>query len=805
MIDTKKLHELTKKGVITIESGIRVIDASKLDGQTPRRLPPAPVKLQKVRGDATRQKPYVANPSPSPEPESTGRKTLLPEDLRKRETLNERFTKEFEMVEGEVPHGIGLDVGTSFLVAGRFDKQGHINFAKIRDCFLHIPYKTPINQRMIKKGLDDRHVPYIEQPDGYYVLGEDAFTMANERHQNTRRPMSRGVLSPKEKAAFPILKELINLILIKPRIENEKVVFSVPAKPIDAKFDQLFHQDMIKSFIASKGFEPHPMNEAEALAYSELLEDGLTGIAISCLIPGTKIYANYDIKNIEDICVGDTVITHKGRPQKVLDVITKNFKGISTKIMIQGYSDNVDDYQFVDNHELYIFRKGNWQWVGCEDVFPGDLVGEPIVNQDIQQNKHTMTICKKITSSPKTIKTSYRVSQDLQRLMGYFLGDGSVGKAEGCIQFDFHRSEKENILDVQEIFQKVFGKKSAEINKGNNVIRIKCYSRGLASWFHTHCYNDMGEKVFPWSLQRMSKGDCLNLLTGLLRSDGRITNDKLEFFNTSTNLIWLTKQLFSRVGIAASIGYREPRLGGKIGERQIIGKKIKWRVSSCGKLTTNSLLEMVSNLDCSNSIISEKLSIQSGFCCGIVQEVVKELYEGIVYDLKIDEDHSFSGPMLTIHNCGAGMMNIVVLSAGDPVVTFSTSRSGDWVDEQAAIATDMTMSLVQQEKEGDTLDLMNPDPHNQIHQAISVYYGNLLVYTLENIAHDLTNSPSLPKFKEPIPLVVGGGTSLPKGFIDKFKQALDVIDMPVQISQIRHARDPLHAVCNGLVLAASMN
>ena len=340
------------------------------------------------------------------------------------------------MAEEDIPKGVGLDVGTSFLVAGRFNNGGTIDFVKVRDCFLHIPYKTPINKTMLQRGLDDRQAPYIEQPDGFYVLGEDAFTMANERHQDTRRPMSRGVLSPKEKAAFPILKELISLVIREPKHKKERLVFSVPAKPIDADFDQIFHSDMVRSFIVSKGYDPQPMNEAEALAYSELLEEGLTGIAISC---------------------------------------------------------------------------------------------------------------------------------------------------------------------------------------------------------------------------------------------------------------------------------------------------------------------------------------------------------------------------------GAGMMNIAVMSSGDPVVSFSTSRAGDWVDTQAAIATDMTRSLVQQEKEGDTLDLMNPDPNNQIHQAIAIYYGNLLVYTLENIAHDLERSPALPKFKDPIPLVVGGGTSLPKGFIKKFEQALTAVNMPVEISQVRHAADPLHAVTNGLVLAASMN
>ncbi len=428
-MDEKKLHELTKDGVVYTENGIRVIDASKLGGSPRLRQVPVPPKRERRPPQQN-----VAPPSSEPDPEEP--KVLLPDDLKKREILSKNFIKEFDMAENEIPKGIGLDVGTSFLVSGRFNRGGTIDFVKVRDCFLHLPYKTPINKKMLKRGLDDRQAPYIEQPDGFYVLGEDAFVMANERHKNTRRPMSRGVLSPKEKAAFPILKELISLVIGEPRHQNERMVFSVPAKPIDAQFDQVFHSDMIRSFIASKGFDPQPMNEAEALAYSELLEEGLTGIAISC---------------------------------------------------------------------------------------------------------------------------------------------------------------------------------------------------------------------------------------------------------------------------------------------------------------------------------------------------------------------------------GAGMMNVVVMSAGDSVVTFSTSRSGDWIDEQVSIATDMTRSLVQQEKEGDTLDLMNPDPNNQVHQAIAIYYGNLLVYTLENIAHDLEKSPSLPKFKDPIPLVVGGGTSLPKGFIPKFEQALAAVDMPVQISQVRHAADPLHAVANGLVLAASMD
>lgn len=801
MVDEKTLHELKEEGVVSTEDGIRVIDASKLD---PSKIAKKPKEKKATPIEE------VHLPEPTPTPVSTAeeapeKKVLLPPDMQKQELLSKQFEKkEFTMSEAEIPKGVGLDVGTSFLVAARFEKDGKINFRKIRDCFLELEPKSPINKKFIQKGLDDRKVPYIEKDGSFYVLGEDAFLLANERHINTRRPMHRGVLSPTEKEAFAILKELLKRIVGEPRIPNERLVFSVPAKPIDAEFDQLFHQDMLRSFLKSLGFDAHPMNEAEALAYSELLEEGLTGIALSCLVPGTKIYANYGIKNIEDVKIGDVVITHKGRPRKVVNVITKQFSGVKTKIAIQGYSDSTEDYQFVDNHELYVFRNAEWQWVGCEEILSGDLVGEPIVQQDLQQEKHTITICEKITSSPKTIKNHYRVSQDLYRLMGYFLGDGSVGKAEGCIQFDFHKNEKENIQDVKDILLEAFGKESAEIPKGPNVVRVKCYSRGLASWFANHCYNSADEKIFPWSLQRMSNGDCLNLLVGLIRADGVSNSERIEFFNTSSSLIWLAKQLFSRLGVPSSISYREPRFGGIIDGRQGMGTKIEWRVSAAGKRTFSSLSDFISNIDCKNSRISEKLVISGGFCCGTVQKIETEEYQGLVYDLQVEEDHSFSGPMLTISNCGAGMINVAVMSSGDPVVTFSTSRSGDWIDHQAAIATNSTNSIVQQEKESSDFDIANPDPNNQMHAALSVYYGNLLVYTLEQISYDLKRSPALPKFKEPIPLVVAGGTSLPKGFVEKFKQALAVVDMPVRISEVRHASDPLHAVANGLVLAASM-
>jgi hypothetical protein len=105
----------------------------------------------------------------------------------------------------------------------------------------------------------------------------------------------------------------------------------------------------------------------------------------------------------------------------------------------------------------------------------------------------------------------------------------------------------------------------------------------------------------------------------MVRSDGVIGEDCLNFGNTNTRLILLAKQLFSRLGVAASISFREPRIN-----KLIIGRKREWVVSANGKKIKSSLFELFSNIDESNDITSQKLFIENGFCCSRIQKIEHE-------------------------------------------------------------------------------------------------------------------------------------------------------------------------------------
>lgn len=154
-------------------------------------------------------------------------------------------------------------------------------------------------------------------------------------------------------------------------------------------------------------------------------------------------------------------------------------------------------------------------------------------------------------------------------------------------------------------------------------------------------------------------------------------------------------------------------------------------------------------------------------------------------------------------SAGSGMHNICVMLNGEPTVLLSTTKSGDWIDRMASVATGENDSVVQAEKENGDFTVGEPN-NNQVLAAVSSYYERLIDYTTKQLSSALTGHKSLPKFKEPLTIVIAGGTSLAKGYVKMFKDKLEENNFPLQIKEIRHAKDPLHSVSRGCLIAAKV-
>jgi hypothetical protein len=162
----------------------------------------------------------------------------------------------------------------------------------------------------------------------------------------------------------------------------------------------------------------------------------------------------------------------------------------------------------------------------------------------------------------------------------------------------------------------------------------------------------------------------------------------------------------------------------------------------------------------------------------VIKEVVPIQGRAVeVYDLRIrSENHSFTLPYMTVHNCG------------------------DWIDQQVAQSRGIAVSDATAEKEAEDLDLLAPK--NDIQEAITIFYKAMLEYVIGHLSAAMEKHRRDIKVKEPLNFVVAGGTTMHKGFLRLLAEALKENPLPIPVGKVWQAKNPVLAVCKGCLKAA---
>jgi actin-like ATPase involved in cell morphogenesis len=174
----------------------------------------------------------------------------------------------------------------------------------------------------------------------------------------------------------------------------------------------------------------------------------------------------------------------------------------------------------------------------------------------------------------------------------------------------------------------------------------------------------------------------------------------------------------------------------------------------------------------------------------------KTMIEGHAVVLSELAEEEFTGIGIS---CGGGMMNVCVCYKALPCLSFSTSRAGDWIDENAARAVGIKVARLTFLKESG-IDLLNPKSREE--EATVIYYRNMINYTLNNIKEKFLVSENMPSFPEPVVITLSGGSTLAKNFEEVFRQEFEKIEFPIPVKAIKVSEDPLNAVARGVLLAA---
>lgn len=242
------------------------------------------------------------------------------------------------------------------------------------------------------------------------------------------------------------------------------------------------------------------------------------------------------------------------------------------------------------------------------------------------------------------------LKDDVYRLFGYYLAEGCVSKLKNrpnslVISLTFNQKEREYIADVKKIFEDIF-KVEVNINqnKVNHTTQITVGNSLLAKVFKNlfgdNCYN----KSLPEFIMKAERGKQVELLRGIFRGDAhyRQRGTRAEYILSSAadSLSSQLVTLLLRCGAIPSI------------------RKSKMR----GKMTKEQNIITLSSIDIIN-LFAEKKRVEKveslykkGFIVGnyaylSVTSLKRAPYKGVVYNLSVDKDHSYTANFAGVSNC----------------------------------------------------------------------------------------------------------------------------------------------------------
>ncbi len=171
---------------------------------------------------------------------------------------------------------IGLDIGTSRIVAGRKAGEDYRFDAQL-NAFVNLPYS-----KLTENSLKKERIPYTVSGAEICVFGNESARFADLLSVETRRPMIRGVLNPGEPESIAKISQILANMIGPANGETRRVCFSVPAPAVGAQENVTYHEATVRQVLTDLGYQAQSINEGLAVIYGELEDSNYTGVGVSC-------------------------------------------------------------------------------------------------------------------------------------------------------------------------------------------------------------------------------------------------------------------------------------------------------------------------------------------------------------------------------------------------------------------------------------------------------------------------------------------------------------------------------------------
>jgi len=278
-----------------------------------------------------------------------------------------------------------------------------------------------------------------------------------------------------------------------------------------------------------------------------------------------KLYNNRQIEITEDHSVFSydkkdfKIIVKRGNEIKKGDYILVPSKicqpEIKNELNFIDFCKNFKNKFFVINYNIQDVDNLKFKWDSKEQQQKENWKKRKVLPLEFLKNYTSdLKIALKNTPKNKYIPIKYKVTNDLCKLIGYFLAEGSYG--DGSLNFSFNNNEIEYINDVKNIIKNIFDLDVYNsISEDTNSCTVQVYSSTLKIFLKDFLNIKIGSsnKRIPNFIYHSTESCKISFLYGYFCGDGSQSDSRINVTSVSNQLISDVSYLFNMLGLNGSI------------------------------------------------------------------------------------------------------------------------------------------------------------------------------------------------------------------------------------------------------------
>jgi formate hydrogenlyase subunit 6/NADH:ubiquinone oxidoreductase subunit I/intein/homing endonuclease len=373
-----------------------------------------------------------------------------------------------------------------------------------------------------------------------------------------------------------------------------------------------------------------------------------------CIEPETEVATNPGLKQINQVAIGDLVLTHSGDYKPVTKVWNMTYTGPLYRIHAFGKPEALActaDHPIIGVSRPISNRKDKrllrvtapLEFYKPGELKPGDYLVSPIVRKVVHTDRYEKDV-QMYRGRTTTRRLSLEASPDLFRLIGYYYAEGSCDGGRR-VNFDFNETELETYArDCGNLVAKFFGKECKIKKNGEHGIRLALDS-ALAEDFFSQFGNGAPNKKIPDWVFFAEPEKQLELLKGEWQGDGcRVRQARQKYLNittTSKTLAFQLQSIYARLGVVSTID-----------TEQSPNRLRSYHVNVFGRWAIKLAKMWNIEFDYKPTKHADKFHIDDRYVYLPIRKIeIEQVNDHHVMDVTVEDDHTFAPLGIATKNC----------------------------------------------------------------------------------------------------------------------------------------------------------